>query len=191
MRRDNQCRAVHETPPEPAGRYTTIMTFESPDLYQWEGTEISGLKATAFEPNIGLPRRLGAIFELEAPSRHCRNCARPDGSWPILMRLPMILGVTRHSIGALKQSSALPRRDTSLRTPAGSAREARVYLASGRRVIAQDTGFSDCLPCGAGLFAFRSVNDIAAAVAELDAHYEAHCRSAPIGLLIGFKPTDT
>jgi hypothetical protein len=64
-------------------------------------------------------------------------------------------------------------------------------LASGRRVIAQDTGFSDCLPCGAGLFAFRSVNDIAAAVAELDAHYEAHCRSAPIGLLIGFKPTDT
>jgi hypothetical protein len=51
--------------------------------------------------------------------------------------------------------------------------------------------FFGLLPCGAGLFAFRSVNDIAAAVAELDAHYEAHCRSAPIGLLIGFKPTDT
>ena len=36
------------------------------------------------------------------------------------------------------------------------------YLASGRPVLAQETGFSDFIPAGEGLFAFESMDDILA-----------------------------
>lgn len=46
------------------------------------------------------------------------------------------------------------------------------YLASGRPVIAQDTGFGRRLPTGAGLFAFTSVEDVVMAIEELERDYE-------------------
>jgi hypothetical protein len=46
------------------------------------------------------------------------------------------------------------------------------YLASGRPVIAQETGFSRFLPTGEGLFAFESAEDVVAAVEELRRDYE-------------------
>ena len=52
------------------------------------------------------------------------------------------------------------------------------YLASGRPVIAQDTGFGRRLPTGDGLFAFTSVDDVAAVVDDLSADYEHHRRAA-------------
>jgi hypothetical protein len=52
------------------------------------------------------------------------------------------------------------------------------YLASGRPVVAQDTGFSDLLPCGAGLLAFNDTEEAAAAVADVGRDYERHCRVA-------------
>ena len=48
------------------------------------------------------------------------------------------------------------------------------YLASGRPVIAQDTGFGRRLPTGAGLLAFSTADDVVAAIEELDRDYEAH-----------------
>ena len=52
------------------------------------------------------------------------------------------------------------------------------YLASGRPVIAQDTGFGTWLPTGAGLFAFSTADDVAAAVDALHADYPRHRRAA-------------
>jgi glycosyltransferase involved in cell wall biosynthesis len=52
------------------------------------------------------------------------------------------------------------------------------YLASGRPVIAQDTGFSQVLPTGAGLFAFTTADEVLAAVEELRFNYAYHARAA-------------
>lgn len=52
------------------------------------------------------------------------------------------------------------------------------YLASGRPVIAQETGFSRYLPTGNGLFAFAGVDDVLASLEALRGDYEAHARSA-------------
>jgi hypothetical protein len=48
------------------------------------------------------------------------------------------------------------------------------YLASGRPVIAQDTGFDRRLPTGEGLFAFGDLDDIVAIVDELRRRYHHH-----------------
>jgi hypothetical protein len=52
------------------------------------------------------------------------------------------------------------------------------YLASGRPVLAQETGFSRFLPTGAGLFAFESIDDVVAALEKLQADYARHAKAA-------------
>jgi glycosyltransferase involved in cell wall biosynthesis len=52
------------------------------------------------------------------------------------------------------------------------------YLASGRPVIAQDTGFDRRLPTGAGLIAYSTAEDVIAAIEELDRDYERHRAAA-------------
>jgi hypothetical protein len=52
------------------------------------------------------------------------------------------------------------------------------YLASGRPVIAQDTGFGRRLPVGEGLLAFSSADDVVTAIDELQRDYEHHRAAA-------------
>ncbi len=52
------------------------------------------------------------------------------------------------------------------------------YLASGRPVIAQETGFSRFLPVGAGLLAFETIDDVLMGVEALKADYAHHARGA-------------
>ena len=52
------------------------------------------------------------------------------------------------------------------------------YLASGRPVLAQQTGFSDFLPTGDGLFAFASVEDVLTGIDALNHDYARHSRAA-------------
>jgi hypothetical protein len=52
------------------------------------------------------------------------------------------------------------------------------YLAAGRPVITQETGFSNLLPTGEGLFAFTTEDEIVAAVEQISADYQRQCRAA-------------
>jgi hypothetical protein len=52
------------------------------------------------------------------------------------------------------------------------------YLAAGRPVVTQDTGFSKVLPTGEGLFAFTTMDDILAAFEAIRADYDRHSRAA-------------
>ena len=52
------------------------------------------------------------------------------------------------------------------------------YLASGRPVVAQDTGFGRVLPVGEGLLAFSDVESAAAALEEVDADHRRHSLAA-------------
>jgi hypothetical protein len=52
------------------------------------------------------------------------------------------------------------------------------YLASGRPVIAQETGFSRFLPTSEGLFAFETNDDAVAAIEELERDYPRHANAA-------------
>jgi hypothetical protein len=70
-------------------------------------------------------------------------------------------------------------KDQNVRLRSGwfSERDA-CYLASAKPVVAQDTGFSNVLPTGEGLFGVATVEDAAAAVAAINDDYERHARAA-------------
>jgi hypothetical protein len=52
------------------------------------------------------------------------------------------------------------------------------YLAAGRPVITQNTGFGTALPTGEGLFAFDTMDDILAAFDAIQSDYQRHSRAA-------------
>ena len=52
------------------------------------------------------------------------------------------------------------------------------YLASGRPVLAQETGFSRFLPAGEGLLAFETIDDAVGGVEAIQADYSRHAGAA-------------
>ena len=52
------------------------------------------------------------------------------------------------------------------------------YLASGRPVVVQDTGLAGALPVGLGILTFRSLDEAAAAIREVEGNYARHAGAA-------------
>jgi hypothetical protein len=52
------------------------------------------------------------------------------------------------------------------------------YLAAGRPVVVQDTGLAGVLPVGEGLLAFRSLEEAADALREVEGDYARHAKAA-------------
>jgi GT2 family glycosyltransferase len=68
-------------------------------------------------------------------------------------------------------------QNVRLRTGWFSERSA-TYLAAGRPVVTQDTGFGNAIPTGQGLFGFSSCEEAAEAIRRVEADYERHSRAA-------------
>jgi hypothetical protein len=52
------------------------------------------------------------------------------------------------------------------------------YLAAGRPVVVQDTGFSAVLPAGRGILAFSTLEEAVAGIGEIESRYDLHARAA-------------
>ncbi len=178
--------------------------FTTVGNWHQEGTEIAFGGETYFWSKdreflrfVDLPRRLGMQIELATTLDPSGELESPgNGSLPagagtpreVLeshgWRLIDALALTgdpwsyRDYIRASKGEFTVAKdANVRLRTGWFSDRSAS-YLAAGRPVITQDTGFGDVLPTGRGLFAFRCMEDILAAFAAIQADYAEHSRAA-------------
>ena len=52
------------------------------------------------------------------------------------------------------------------------------YLAAGRPVVVQDTGFSFCLPVGKGLIPFHTMEEAVKGIKEVEENYTEHGQAA-------------
>jgi hypothetical protein len=70
-------------------------------------------------------------------------------------------------------------KDQNVRLRSGwfSERDA-CYLACGKPVVTQDTGFGRVIPTGEGLFAFKTIDQAVEAVDRINADYRHHCDAA-------------
>ena len=168
--------------PQPADVFTTIgnwrqdwrdVTFEG-ERYTWS-------KHQEFLKHLDLPARSGQAFELALSSAEPeeRQMLREHG-WRVRDGLEVSRGIDRYRdyVGASRgEFTVAKEQNVRLRTGWFSDRSA-TYLASGRPVITQETGFSNVLPTGAGLFGFESPAQALAAVEEIDADYTRHAIAA-------------
>jgi hypothetical protein len=83
----------------------------------------------------------------------------------------------RYIFGSRGEFTVAKDQNVRLRSGWFSDRSA-TYLAAGRPVITQDTGFGNILPVGEGLFAFSTLSEIVAAVDCINGDYQRHSRAA-------------
>jgi hypothetical protein len=162
--------------------YTTITTWLNKGKnLEWRGDTWYWTKDREFEKFLDLPRRRSALaFELatsvgEDVQRLLRDRGwRQTGSVEISKDADLYRDYIQQSRGEFTVA-----RDQYVRPNTGwfSDRTA-CYLATGRPVITQETGFSKFLPTGQGLFGFKTMEDILKAVDAIESDYAGHCRAA-------------
>jgi GT2 family glycosyltransferase len=159
-----------------SGQFTTVGNWRQ----NWREVCLGGetyawSKHLEFERILDLPTRTGRHFGLALSScdRDERERLRRNG-WSVrdATALSLDLDAYRSYVGgSLGELTVAKDQNVRLRTGWFSDRSA-TYLASGRPVITQDTAFDNILPTGAGLHAFSTVDEAAAAVEQVCAGYE-------------------
>jgi GT2 family glycosyltransferase len=168
--------------PQPADVFTTIGNWRQDwrDV-TFKGERYSWSKHHEFLKHLDLPQRSGQAFELALSS--CEPADREllqQHGWRVRDGLEVSRGIDvyRDYIGASRgEFTVAKEQNVRLRTGWFSDRSA-TYLACGRPVVTQDTGFGSVLPTGAGLFGFDSPASAAAAVAEIGSDYARHAAAA-------------
>jgi GT2 family glycosyltransferase len=168
--------------PQPADVFTTIGNWRQ-DWREvtFEGKRYSWSKHQQFLDYLDLPERSGQAFELALSS--CDEAERQmlrQRGWRIRDGVEISRGIDRYRdyVGASRgEFTVAKEQNVQLRTGWFSDRSA-TYLASGRPVITQETGFGNVFPTGSGLFGFDSFEEALAAVEEVDRDYSRHAGAA-------------
>jgi hypothetical protein len=161
---------------------TTVGHWRSYGSIHHDGVHY-GQKVHSLRPLIDLPRRTDARFELALgihPDEVDDLAALRDNGWTTLD--PESVAATPDDYRRFVQGSwaefGLAKSGYVVSDSGWFSDRSACYLASGRPVIAQDTGFERRLPTGAGLFPYSTAEDVIAAVEGLHRDYERHRRAA-------------
>ena len=166
----------------PGAGFTTIANWRGYGSIEHQGV-LYGQKVHSLRPLLALPQRTGERFVLALsihPDEKADLRALDRYGWELVdparvagspMSYRSFVQASRAEFGLAKSGYVLSRCGWF------SDRSA-CYLASGRPVIAQDTGFSSFIECGQGLLPFRTKEDVAAAVGAVQGDYARHAAAA-------------
>jgi hypothetical protein len=160
--------------------YTTIATWRNKNDVVYEGQTYRWSKDAAFARVLDLPRRRRGPFELATRVDAATAARLTEAGWRLCNAYDVSRDIDRYR-AFIRDSHAeftvAKEQYVELRSGWFSDRSV-CYLAAGRPVVTQDTGFGNVLPTGRGLFAFRDMDDILAAVDAIETDYEGHRRAA-------------
>jgi hypothetical protein len=166
----------------PGEGFTSVGNWRGYGSVEHEGVH-HGQRVHSMRNFMELPRRTDARFRLALaihPDEHPDLEALADNGWELVDpveaagtpgRYERFLRSSAAELGIAKSGYVVSRSGWF------SDRSA-CYLASGRPVLAQETGFSRFLPSGEGLLSFATVDDAVAGVESIRGAYTRHSRRA-------------
>jgi hypothetical protein len=161
--------------------YTTITTWHNKNKnIEWRGDTWYWTKDREFEKFLDLPRRRQCGFELATGVGDDVRRLLVEYGWRQVDSMNISKSAARYR-KYIQQSRGefTVARDQYVRPRTGWFSDRSVcYLAAGRPVITQETGFSKFIRTGKGLFGFRTMEDILTAVDAIESDYEGNCRAA-------------
>jgi hypothetical protein len=166
-------------PPANGGPFTTVMNWQSYEPVRHNGT-VYGHKDVEFERFIDLPKVTTALLEVAVSGKKIPRDQLAEAGWEVRDAHDVTMSFedfSRYISQSRGEFSVCKSGYVTTRSGWFSDRSA-AYLAAGRPVIMQETGFSDHLPCGEGLFAVDNIDEAAAALDAVDQNYEYHAKRA-------------
>lgn len=148
---------------------------------RFQGGRYTWSKDVEFGKFLDLPGRAGARFELALASYEPRDQEMLEAKgWQVRDALGFskdLEAYRTYITGSRGEFTVAKDQNVRLRTGWFSDRSA-TYLAAGRPVVTQETGFSDNLPTGAGLFGVSDLDEAVEAISRIEADYEGQRQAA-------------
>lgn len=171
----------HDIDPRPV--YTTVMNWTSYVSETFQGRSY-GQKDVEFMRFLDLPQRMPDIeFEIAGGPGYGETSPRElitSNGWRLVD--PMVvcpdLDSYRRYIQSSKAEWSVAKNAYVQGWSGWFSERSACYLAAGRPVIVQDTGFSDVLPVGEGLLTFSTLDEARDAICEVESHYSRHAEAA-------------
>jgi hypothetical protein len=167
------------TPGPSNGRFTTVMQWESYPAREHKGV-MYWMKSHSFTPYMNLPEKTAAPMEIALGSPNApRDLLRSKG-WLLQDPLAVTLDPWTYQdyIRSSKAEFGVAKHGYVLTKSGWFSERSAAYMASGRPVVIQDTGFSKLLPVGMGVLTFTCVDEAVSAIENLCSRYHLHCAAA-------------
>jgi hypothetical protein len=169
---------------EAVGRaFTTVASWRGPyDPVVYEGKTYR-LRAHEFRRFVALPELTNESFELalEIHPAETQDLSRLVASGWSLVDPEQVAGNASSYRAYVQASKAefMVAKNMYVDTRSGwFSDRSTCYLASGRPVLAQDTGVGDLYGSGAGLLLFATLDEAVAGVEEISRNYQRHAQAA-------------
>jgi hypothetical protein len=177
--------------PRPKGKWTTIMQWNSYKAQEYRG-QFFGMKSHAFTDFEHLPGLVTSqalevvvdgtpdlIAKMTGLGWHIRNSIA-------ITRTPWTY---QAYIGQSKGEWSVAKHGYVACNSGWFSERSLSYLATGRPVLVQDTGFTRLFETGKGLFAFTTPEEALEGMLEINRDYSFHCRSARAFVETHFEAT--
>jgi hypothetical protein len=161
------------------GPLTTVLQWQSYPAVHFDGQRY-GTKSDSFPAYQNLPTKVGSVLELAIGSETAPREALQRAGWVI--RDPLEVTRTANAYQEYIQRSlgefSVSKHGYVVSNSGWFSERSLVYLASGRPVITQDTGFSRWLPTGTGLLSFSTPEQATVAIESVRLDPHRHSQAA-------------
>jgi len=163
----------------PEGKWTTVMQWDSYKSVVWNGQSF-GMKSQSFTDFLDLPGTTEEEFEIALGSVTAPFEELREKGWLVKDSISVTKTSSSYQefIRKSKGEWSVAKQGYVVSRSGWFSERSAVYLASGKPVIVQDTGFPDHIPTGEGLFCFKSPEDLHLIFQTVNSDYSRHCLKA-------------
>lgn len=166
-------------PPPPAeAPFTTVMQWTSYKSVEYGGRSY-GQKDIEFRKIWGLPRHTRVPIEVAISNKSPEDELRAAG-WRLANAIEKTrtLDAYRDFITGSRGELGITKNAYVVGATGSFSDRTALYMASGRPVLVQDTGFGDWLPVGEGLLTYNNIESAREGLERINAGYARHAAVA-------------
>lgn len=166
-------------PASDKGHFTTVMQWDSYEPVLHNGHRY-GMKSESFTPYLDLPSMTDSKLELCLGGENAPRDRLLDNGWLLSNSLEITRSPWSYQqyIQSSRAEFSVAKQGYVVSRSGWFSERSAAYLASGRPVALQETGFSDWLDTGTGILAFKDPETAADCLDDISSRYRHHCKAA-------------
>ena len=165
------------TPTAPA--LTTVMSWKNDVALPSIGGETYGGKDVEFLKFMHLPSRVSVTMEIALSGAAPFDQLRHNG-WQVVngYEKSSTMEVYQNYLSSSRGEWSIAKNAYVASRSGWFSTRSAAYLALGKPVVVQDTGFRPYYPVGEGLFDFTNLDEAISAIESIESDYRRHCEAA-------------
>ena len=162
-----------------AKAFTTVMSWKNDVTLPSIAGKSYGGKDVEFMKFMNLPLRVSAVMEIALSGAAPFDQLRQNG-WEVVdgYEKSSTMDAYRSYVGGSRGEWSIAKNAYVAPMSGWFSTRSAVYLALGKPVVVQDTGFRPYYPIGEGLIAFTTLDEAVSAIESIEADYRRHCEAA-------------